>query len=248
MSHSFRRDALDGFFHRFPEALQKVPGQKRNVLAPITQRRHQDGNHTEAVIEVFAESAFCNLFFKVFVRGRDDANVHIRFFSTADGANFTFLKDAIELHLHGEAHVSDLVHEECATMGRLEEALAILIGARESSLHVTEKLGLQKGFRERTAVDGDKWSLRSPAVFMNSAGNEFPTGAALTCNKNAAGLRSDRLDHVENGAHLRTLADNIVQTSEPPDFTAQESSFLVPFQVLGDFMDAKAQLSDQSHT
>jgi len=41
------------------------------------------------------------------------------------------------------------------------------------------------------------------------------------------------------------LSDNIVQTGEPPNFTAQVSGFLFPFQVLSDFMNSEAQLIDQ---
>src|SRR5260370_9699550 len=130
-------------------------------------------------------------------------------------------------------------------MGRLEESLAILLADRESSLHVTEKRGLQKGFRERTTVNGDKRGVRPAAIFMNSSSYQFFTGAALSGDKNSAGLRSDRLDHVEDGAHFRTLSDNIVQTSEPPNFTAQVSGFLLPFQVLCDFMNSEPQLLDQ---
>src|SRR5260370_35781053 len=101
------------------------------------------------------------------------------------------------------------------------------------------------GFRKRTTVDGDDRGLRPAAIFVNGPSNEFFTGAALSGNKNAAGLRSNRLDHVENGAHLRTLSDNIVQTGEPPNFTAQVSGVFLPFQVLSDFMHREAQLNHQ---
>src|SRR5258708_3808266 len=152
-----------------------MPRQKRDVFAAITQRRDQDRDDAEAIIEVFAKSAFGNLFFKIFVCGCNDADIYIRFFGAADGTNFAFLKDAIQLHLHGEAHVADFVHEERAAMSGLEEALAVFVSSGECSLHVTEELRLQEGLRERTTVNGDKRGLRTAAVFMDGPGDQFFT-------------------------------------------------------------------------
>ena len=60
-------------------------------------------------------------------------------------------------------------------------------------------------------------------VFVNGAGNQFFTRAALSGDQDAAGLRRDRLNHVEDGAHLGTLSYDVVQTGQPADFTSQGS-------------------------
>src|SRR5260370_4797856 len=129
-------------------------------------------------------------------------------------------------------------------MGRLEETLAVFVSAVECPLHIAEKAGLEERLGERNTVNGDKGGLRPSAVFMNGPGHQFFTGAALSSNKDAAGLRSDRLDHVEDSAHLRTLPDDIVQPGEPSNFTAQVSCLFLPFQVLGAFMNRETQLID----
>ena len=60
-----------------------------------------DGDHAEAVVQVFAEAAFGDFLGEILVGGGDHAHVHIALFGAAQRADFSFLQDAIELHLHG---------------------------------------------------------------------------------------------------------------------------------------------------
>src|SRR5260370_5311149 len=209
--HRLRQDGLNGFFHRLTEALEEMAREEWDVVSALAQGRHLYGNHAEAIIEVLAEATFRDLLFKIFVCGRDDADVHIRFFGTADRANFSFLQNPIQLHLHGEAHVSDLVHEERAAMRRLEKPLSVFVSAGESSLHITEEFGLQESLRERAAVNGDERGLGPNAVFMNGASNQFFAGPTFPGDENAARLRSYALNHVEDRAHVRALRAEIVE-------------------------------------
>ena len=154
------------------------------------------------------------------------------------------MKDAIQLDLHGEAHVADLVHEERATVSGLEKALAILVGAREGTFHVAEEFGFEEGFRESTAIDGDEGGLSAKAILVDGAGDEFFSGAAFAGDENATGLRGDSLDQVKDGAHLRALADDVVEASEAAKFAAEVTGFFLPLQAFGDFLDGAAQLID----
>src|ERR1700674_2664864 len=242
--HRFRGDPFNGFFHRLTEALEKVAREQGNVVPALAQGWHLYGNHAETIIEVLAEAAFRNLLFELLVRSGNDADIHIRFFRTADRADLAFLQDSIELHLHGQAHIPDLVHEERAAVGGLEKALAVFVSPSESALHITEKFGLQESLWERTTVDGDKRRLCPNAVFMNGARHQLFTGAALPGNENTARLRSNGLNHVEDSAHVRALSDDIVEPGEPPQLPTQISGFFLPFEALGDFMHSKAQLID----
>ena len=79
-----------------------------------------DGNHAQAVVEVFAESAFGNFLREILVGGGDHAHVHVAFFRAAQRPDLAFLQHAVKLHLHGQAHVADLVHEQRAAVGSLK--------------------------------------------------------------------------------------------------------------------------------
>ncbi len=58
-------------------------------------------------------------------------------------------------------------------MRRLEKPPAILICAGECPFHITEQLGFQKRFRERSAIDGDEGSRGARAIFVNGSCNKF---------------------------------------------------------------------------
>ena len=94
--------------------------QERNVLTALPQSRNLDGDHTQAVVEVFAKTTLGNLLFEVFVRCGDDADVHGGLFGAADRANLAFLENTVELYLHRQTHVANLVHKERSAVRRLE--------------------------------------------------------------------------------------------------------------------------------
>src|SRR6266478_153438 len=227
--HGLGRDALNRFYHGVPKTFEKMPCQERNVVPALAQSRHVDRDHAEPIIQVFPETAFRNLLFKFFVCGGNDADIHIRFFGAADWAHLAFLQDSIELHLHGKAHIADLIEEKRAAMGRLEKALPDFVSAGESSLHVTEQFRLQESLWERTAVNGDEGSLGPNAVLMNGAGHPFLARPALPRDKNTARLRGNGLNHVEDCAHLRALPDDVVQARKAAYLPPQITGFLLPF-------------------
>ena len=69
-----------------------------------------------------------------------------------------FLQSAEELHLQGQRHLSDLVEEQRALVGGLEQAGTVLDSAGERTTRVTKQLALKERVRERAAVDRDERS------------------------------------------------------------------------------------------
>ena len=53
--------------------------------------------------------------------------------------------------------------------------------------------------------------FRARAVFVDGARNEFFARAAFAGDQDAAGLRRDRFDQLEDGAHLRAGADHVIE-------------------------------------
>ncbi len=66
----------------------------------------------------------------------------------ADRPHLALLQHAQQLHLQRQRHVADLVEEQRAAVGRLEEALVRLHGAGERAARVAEELGLEQVSRE----------------------------------------------------------------------------------------------------
>jgi hypothetical protein len=77
------------------------------------------------------------------------------------------LQHAKELHLHLDADLADLVEEQRATLGLLEEAALLGARPREAAALVAEELTLEDGLRERAAVDGDEGLVVAGALGMD---------------------------------------------------------------------------------
>jgi hypothetical protein len=107
-----------------------------------------DGDHVQAVEEVLAEAALLHGAPQVDVRRRHDAHVHLDHVDAAQAHELAVLQHAQQLRLGLERDVADLVEEERALVGQLEQALLRVDGAREGALHVPEEVRLQQVVRQ----------------------------------------------------------------------------------------------------
>ena len=82
------------------------------------------------------------------MRRRDHAHVDRDRLRRADRPHLALLQHAQELDLQRHRHVADLVQEQRAAVGRLEQALVRLHGAGERAPRVAEQLGLEEIGRE----------------------------------------------------------------------------------------------------
>ena len=112
------------------EAGEEVRGEEGDVLAPLAQGRDADGEDVEAVEEVLAEGALYGRSLEVAVGGRDHAHVDAHRARGADGAHLAELEGAQEAHLQRRRHLADLVEEDRAASGLLEEALLVRLRRR----------------------------------------------------------------------------------------------------------------------
>ena len=103
------------------------------------------------------------------MRGGDDAHVALARGVAADALVDALLQDAQQLHLHGQAHVADLVEEQRAALGDLEAALARGDGAGERALLVSEQFALEQLGGDGAAVDGDEGTLAARARGVDGA-------------------------------------------------------------------------------
>ncbi len=121
--------------------------QLGDVLGPLAQRRQQQREDVEPIIEVLAESPLADQNLQVLVGGRDDADVDADRVRGADAFEHPLLQHAQQLGLHVERDVADLVEEQRAAVGQLESAHLVAMGAGEGPLDVTEQLALQEAGR-----------------------------------------------------------------------------------------------------
>ena len=74
--------------------------------------------------------------------GGNDTNINGKLASTPYPLDLLFLQDAQHLRLQGQAHVSNFIQKQSASIGLFELALPSNGGPSESTLLITKKLAL----------------------------------------------------------------------------------------------------------
>ncbi len=87
--------------------------------------------------------------------------------------------------------LGDLVEEERAAVGFLEQALARADGAGERAARVAEQLALEQRLADRRAVDGHERARRALAVGVHRARDQLLAGAALARDQHGRVGRRD---------------------------------------------------------
>ena len=122
----------------------------------LAQRRQVDADDVQPVEEVLAEPALLHLVLQVDVGGGDDAHVDLDRLHAAQAHELALLHHAQQLGLRLERDVADLVEEDAALVGELEQALLRVDGAGERALDVAEQRRLEQVRRQVAGVDGDE--------------------------------------------------------------------------------------------
>ena len=123
----------------------KCSREQRDVLAALAQRRQRrPADHVEPVVQVLAEAPRLDLVGEVAVGRGDDARTSTRRASSCRRpADLALLQHAQQLGLQLERQLADLVEEQRAAVGLLEQAArARAVGAGERAAHVAEQLAL----------------------------------------------------------------------------------------------------------
>ena len=113
-------------------------------------------DHVDPVEQVLAELAGGDHRGEIAVRRRDDADVDLARLGVADAVERALLEHAQHLDLQRRRHVADLVEEERAEVGDLEQPGLVGDRAGERAALVAEQLGVEQVVVERRAVRDDE--------------------------------------------------------------------------------------------
>src|SRR5712692_10721859 len=129
----------------------------------------------------------------------------------ADRAVLALLEDAQELGLQIRRHLANLIEQQRAAFGHLEEALLVRRRAGEGALLVAEELGLDQVLRDRRTVDFDEGTLGSLAVVVERVGYRLLAGAIFPLNQDIGFARRNAFNQVEELLHLLAPADHVLE-------------------------------------
>ena len=163
-----------------------VVRQRHDVVLALAQRRHLDRDDVEAVVQVLAELARLHHRRQVAVGRGDQPHVDAQRARAAQPLELVLLQHAQDLRLRARAHVADFVEEQRAAVGLFEAADALLVGAGERALLVSEQLGLEQVLLQRRAVHLDEVARRRAA----SCGGSRRRSAPCRCRFRRGSARS----------------------------------------------------------
>ena len=121
--------------------------------ASRAEGRNLDRQHVEPVEEILAELAGGDPGAEVDVGRSDHAHIDRALIAGADPAHQALLEHAVELYLHRQREVGDLVEEDGAAVGLLEQTAAVAGRPGEAALEVTKELALEQRLRDMGSPD-----------------------------------------------------------------------------------------------
>ena len=164
-------------------------------------------DHAEPVEQVFAEQALLRQAAQVAVGGGDDPGVDQDGFVGADTLDLVRLQHPQQLDLAGQRQFADLVEENRAGVGAFELALAVVGGAGEGALLVTEQFRLQQVVGDRAAIDRDERAVGAAAVGVDDLGHQLLASAALTVDQHRQVGRRRLLGDFQGFEQARIVAE-----------------------------------------
>ena len=149
-------------------ALEEVIGEQQQVGLPLAQRRHEDREHVQPVVQILAERPVLNRLLEILVGRGDEAHVRLQRLGAAEPLVLALLQHAQQLHLRREGDVADFVEEQRAALGQLEAPFLPLLRAGERALLVAEQLRFDQALGQRRAAHLDERLVRAQRVVVNA--------------------------------------------------------------------------------
>src|SRR5262249_25942937 len=125
------------------------------------------------------------------------------------------LDDLEELDLQRQLDVTDLVEEQGAAVGGLEQARLGRLGVRVGAALVAEELGLEKRGRNGGAVDLDEWPAAPRALVVDGAGGHFLAPSRLPADQDRR--RGAAIGALQRGHPLDLLLQELDRRGFPDD-------------------------------
>src|SRR5690554_940002 len=198
-----------------------LPGQQQDVAAALVKSWDLDGDDSQAEEQVPAEFALLDHLLQIAVGCADDPQVDLALLDRAHPAYGSVLKQLEQLCLQPQVHLSDLVEEQGAAIGRLSQTDTSLLGVSERALLVPEKLGFQQMHGDRSAVEFNEGSICARPAEVQRPGHQLLAGTRFTLDQHRrqltvahAPLRFLQLqDEVLDRSHRRGLADHQLKSA-----------------------------------
>src|SRR5712692_8255734 len=116
----FRRNRLDLLSHAATKQLHKMCHKGGNVFPTLSERRQQDGEDVQTIVQVTAKLTASDHLDEVPIRCRYEPNVHLMSSTASQSLELLFLQHTQQLRLQGRGDVADFVQKQGAFIGHFE--------------------------------------------------------------------------------------------------------------------------------
>ena len=185
--------------------LGELRGKRGDVFPVLAERRHDQLDDGQPIVEVHAEAAATRLGGEVAVRARDHTDVDVLDAARADLLDLAFLEHAKQLRLHRHGKLSDFVEDQRSAVRNRKEPLPRAVGPGESAPRVAEQLGLGQLGGNRGAVEPDQRLRCAGGLCVHERGDDLLAGTRLAAEENRDVLRPDERHGLEQLAHRGRL-------------------------------------------
>jgi hypothetical protein len=158
---------------------EEALGQRFDIFDALTQGGHVDVEDVEAMEEVEAESAGCDILFERKIGGSDDPRVDNALAGTAKAEPRLAIEHAEEFCLNTRIQLANFIKKDRAPVGSFEQPRLAGIGAAEGPSLVAEELTFKKVLREGSAVDIDEGLLAATRIFVDNSGDKLLTSTTF---------------------------------------------------------------------
>ena len=183
--------------------------QGRDVLRPLAQRWHKDGEDLEPVVKVAAKLAVFDHLLQVTVGCGHQTRIHRNGAVAPQSFEFLLLEGAEELGLNLKGNVTDFVKEQRPLVRQLDAPDFLRDRPREGAPLVPEEL--EQSARNRRAAQFDEGALAPRAQVVDGARDQLLAGAGLSQNQRRGVGRRHSFHLLENAPQGRALADDLTE-------------------------------------
>jgi hypothetical protein len=209
------------------EVLDEIFCQQQNVRSTRPQRRHFDDDDVKTIKQIFTKPAIVNRGFQIAVGGGNDARLKTLLGFAAERTNAAFLERPQLLGLQRQRHLADFVEKERSAIRLQQQTFVIGLRVGECAALVTEKLALQKRFRQRRAIDGHKRPAASAAPVVQSVCDQLFADAAFSGDQNRAFRIGDASQLRKQLTPWRAVTDQLIKALRLLDDLAECLHFLL---------------------
>ena len=185
----------------------EVARQGDDVLSPLGERGEVNGHHMQPIEQIVSEPTRRRLGREVPGGRGEEAHVDAPGLLVPYPSDLALLQNPQQLRLQRLRQLSDLIQQQRASVGLLEQPRAVPSGAGERPFHVAEQLRLEQCVGDRSAVHRDEGTRRPGTGSVDRLRDDLFPRAALPSDQHRRGVAGHAPYDLQRVSHGGALGD-----------------------------------------